>query len=180
MLYPALAMALFTTFPLAAAAATPAAPAAAVTAPVPGTPPPPLVPDPVAAELANRFAPVLKCEPGKKDPGRHLCALPRIGKDPIWTPGQASSYLGVSLKVKTGADMKKIAAEPVTLAALHLAAGSARVVPVPSAGDPAKLQALLTDLQNLLKGDKKDALVVPPELVGQLHKERPAARSPLK
>jgi hypothetical protein len=176
MLYRALALAFFATFPLAASAATPAA----APAPVPGAPAPLPPPDPAATELATRFTAVLKCEAGKKDPGRHLCALTRVGKDPIWTPGQASTYLGVSLKVKTGADLKKIAVEPVTVAALHLAAGSARVVPVASLGDPAKQQALLTDLQNLLRGDKKDALVVPPELLSRLRDERTRPRSPLK
>ena len=175
MLYRALTMALFASIPLAAAAAAPAAPAAA-TAPAPSTLPPLPPPDAAATEIANRFTAVLKCEPGKKDVGRHLCGLTRIGKDPVWTPGQASSYLGVSLKVKTGADLKKIGAEPLTVAALHLAAGSARVVPLRGIGEAA---ALTTDLQNLLRGDKKDALAVPPELASRLHDERIKARNPL-
>jgi hypothetical protein len=187
MLYVALALALTSPLPLAGAAAVPAAGAPAVAADgtvVPNAPVP-LVPDAAATELAGRFTPVIKCDAGKKDPGRHLCALTRVGKDPIWTPGAASTYLGVSIKIKPGADpktdLKKIGTEPVTLAALHLAAASARVEQLGAASaDDKPRQTLLTDLQNQLKGDKKDALVVAPELVGRLRDERKKTRNPLK
>lgn len=168
--------------PVAAIAAAPAAVTApAVPPPAPGAAAP-LPPDPVAMELANRFAAVIKCDPGKKDPGRPLCAITRIGKDAIWTPGQASTYVGLSVKVATGAELKKIGSAPLTVAALHLAAGSGRIMPLTAASEAEKpkLQALLTDLQGVLKGDKKDALVVDPALVGRLREERKKPRSPLK
>lgn len=171
------------------AAATPAvtAPAAAPAAAVPGAPPlpgaaPPLPPDPVAMELATRFAAAIKCDPGKKDPARPLCAITRIGKDAIWTPGQSSTYVGLSVKVATGADLKKIGTAPLTTAVLHLAAGSGRLMPLAAAteGEKPQLQALLTDLQGQLKGDKKDALVVAPDLVNRLREERKKPRAALK
>lgn len=167
--------------PAVTAAAAPAAPGAAPGA-VPGVPAPPLPPDPVAMEMANRFAAVMKCDPGKKDPARPLCALTRIGKDAIWTPGQASTYVGISLKVATGAELKKIGTVPLTTAALHLAAGSGRLTPLTAASEAEKPQvlALQNDLVGLLKGDKKDALVVAPALVGRLRDERKKPRSPLK
>lgn len=169
------------------AAATPAvtapvaAPAAAGATPAPGAAPP-LPPDPVAMELATRFAAAIKCEPGKKDPARPLCAITRIGKDAIWTPGQASTYVGLSVKVATGADLKKIGAAPLTTVVMHLAAGSGRLMPLTAAteGEKPQLQALLTDLQNQLKGDKKDALAVAPELVSRLREERRKPRAALK
>ena len=187
MLYVAFALALTSPLPLAAAAAVPAAgaPVAAADGTVTPNVPVPLVPDAAAAELAGRFAQVIKCEPGKKDPGRHLCALTRLGKDPIWTPGVASTYLGVSIKIKPGADpkteLKKIGSEPLSMVALHLAAGSARVEQL---GAPVAIDkpqpGLLTDLQSQLKGDKKDTLNVPPELVNKLREDRKKARVPLK
>ena len=176
MLHRAFALAVVPTVP-AVAVPLPAAAAPAVTAPVP----PPLPPDPTATELAGRFAAVLKCEPGKKDPGRPLCAVTRIGKEPIWTPGQLSTYLGVSLKIPAG-DLKKLGSMPLSVVALHLAAGSGRLQPVTAASEAEKpqLQALVNDLGGQLKGDKKDALAVPPELANRLRDERKKPRSPLK
>ncbi len=185
MLYVAFALALTSPLPLAAAAAVPAAGAPAADGTVAPNVPVPLVPDAAAAELAGRFTQVLKCEPGKKDAGRHLCALTRLGKDPIWTPGVVSTYLGVSIKIKPGADpkteLKKIGTEPLSMVALHLAAGSARVEQLGAAVAIDKPQpGLITDLQNQLKGDKKDVLNVPPELVSKLREDRKKARGPLK
>lgn len=181
MLHLAFALAVVPTVPAAVAVPLPAASAPAVPGAAPAAVPPPLPPDPTATELATRFTAVLKCDPGKKDPGRPLCAVTRIGKDPIWTPGQLSTYLGVSLKVPAG-DLKKLGSMPLGVVALHLAAGSGRVMPVTAASEAEKpqLQAVLTDLQGQLKGDKKDALVVPPELANRLREERKKPRSPLK
>jgi hypothetical protein len=147
---------------------------------VPATPPPP--PDPAATELAGRFAAVLKCEANRKEPGRHLCAVASVGKEPMWTPGQASTYLGISLKVKTGADLKKIGNEPLSLYALHLGAASAKLAPVSPASDAdkAKLAALVDLVRGELKGEKKDALVVPEDILGRLRGERSKGRAPLK
>lgn len=163
---------------LAFALALSVSPTAPVTAAaLPGAPPP----DPAATELAKRFSSVVKCEPGRKDPNRYLCAVAGIGKDPIWTPGQAGSYLGISLKVKTGAELKKIGNEPLSLAVLHLAAASARVgqlTPTSDADKP-KLQALLDGVRAELRGEKKDPLVVPDDIATRLRGER-KGRQPLK
>lgn len=125
------------------AAVAPAVPGAPVAAPLPP-------PDAAATEILQKFEKLMKCEAGRKDPLRHLCALTRVGKDPIWTPGQSSAYVGVSFTLKTGGDLKKTIAGPMTLSALLLGPGAGRVMQVPG-NDQVAATAVLT----ALKGETK-------------------------
>lgn len=122
----ALALAIVSTLPATLAAppaptaAAPGQPAPAPAYVAPGAPTSPPTEDAAAKDLATKFAAFIKCEEGRKDPNLHYCALTRLSQDPIWTPGQPVSYAGLSVLVKTGADLKKSLAEPPSLAVLHL------------------------------------------------------------
>ena len=183
----------------AVALAQPAATAVAAAPGAPGAPVAALLPPPDAAatEILQKFEKLMKCEAGRKDPLRHLCALTRVGKDPIWTPGQSSAYVGVSFTLKTGGDLKKTIAGPMTLSALLLGPGAGRVMQVPG-NDQAAATAVLT----ALKGETKlpPAPPAPPPAAGaapsppppvppvaisgalaeQLKKEKTQGRQPLK
>lgn len=163
-----------------------AAPAAAPGAPgAPGVPGAPLVPlptpDAAATELSNKFNAVMKCD-GRKDPLRHFCALTRVGKDFIWTPGQPTSYLGLSVVLKTGADLKKTLQVPPTTAVLHLAPASGRVVPVAAGASysEADRTAVQGGLLKLLATDSKDPTPAPAALQQELRGQVHEGRVPLK
>ncbi|MFO0574344.1 MAG: hypothetical protein U1A78_10110 [Polyangia bacterium] len=160
-----------------AASAQPAAaqPAAAAAPGAPTTPPvPPPTPDAAATELANQFSAAIKCD-GRKDPLRHFCAVTRVGKDFMWTPGQPTSYLGLSVTLKTGADLKKTLAAPPATAVLQLAPSSgkiAKAAPLPDADRAAMIKFLATEA--------KEPAPAPAALVQTLRSDVHEGRVPLK
>lgn len=160
-----------------AVTAQPAAPAAAA----PGAPaqPVPPTPDAPAVELAKKFDAAVKCD-GRKDPLRHFCAISRVGKDFIWTPGQPTSYLGLSVTLKTGADLKKSLAAPTT-AVLHLGPASAKVAAVAGPALPdADRVAMQTGLVKFLATDAKEPTATPEALATALRTAVHEGRAPLK
>jgi hypothetical protein len=159
----------------AAASAPGAAPGAAPAAGVPATPPvPPPTPDAAATELANKFNAVVKCD-GRKDPLRQFCAVTRVGKDFIWTPGQPTSYLGLSVTLKTGADLKKTLAAPPTAAVLHLGPSSAKIAKGAALSDADR-----TAMVKFLATDLKEPAPAPAPLAQTLRSDVHEGRAPLK
>lgn len=164
-----------------AVTAQPAAPAQAAAAPgaaAAQTVPPP-TPDAPAADLAKKFDAAVKCD-GRKDPLRHFCAISRVGKDFIWTPGQPTSYIGLSVTIKTGADLKKALAAPTT-AVLHLGPASAKVAAVTGPALPdADRATVQTGLAKFLATDAKEPTAAPAALADALRAAVHEGRAPLK
>lgn len=181
----ALALAIVSTLP-AALAATPA-PTAAVpgqAAPVaayvpPGAPTTPPTEDLAAKDLSAKFAAFIKCEEGRKDPNMHYCALTKIGKDPIWTPGQPVSYAGLSVLVKTGGDLKKALSDQPTISVLHLGPSSAKLLSLGAVTSPEQ-KAMIATLQKVLAGEQKDPPVLPASVTGTWKNDAHGGRTALK
>ncbi|HMU39461.1 MAG TPA: hypothetical protein PKE31_10645 [Pseudomonadota bacterium] len=184
----ALALLLFSAFPATAQAVGAAAPAAASPAGVPGQPPAyippgapttPAVVDPATKELSAKFSAVVKCEEGMKDPLMHYCAWTRIGQDPMWTPAQPTSYAGLTVLVKTGADLKKALSEPASLSVLHLGPSSGKLVFLGAAANP-EGKATASLLQKVLAGDQKDRAVLPETISASWKNDVHVGRARLK
>lgn len=181
----ALALAIVSTLPATLAAppaptaAAPGQPAPAPAYVAPGAPTSPPTEDTAAKDLATKFAAFIKCEEGRKDPNLHYCALTRLSQDPIWTPGQPVSYAGLSVLVKTGADLKKSLAEQPSLAVLHLGPTSAKLQNLGAATSPDQ-KATVTTLQKSMAGELKEAPVLPASVTGSWKGEVHSGRSPLK
>jgi len=175
--------ALATSLPAALQAApAPAAAAPGQAAPAyipPGAPSTPPTEDAAAKELSNKFGAFIKCEEGRKDPLMHYCALTRLSKDPIWTPGQPVSYAGLSVFVKTGGDLKKSISEAASLAVLHLGPTSAKLQNLGAATSPDQ-KAMASTLQKAMAGDLKDPPVLPAPLTASWKTDVHGGRSPLK
>ncbi len=178
----ALALAIVSTLP-AALQATPAPTGTAPGQPAayipPGAPTTPPTEDLAAKELAKKFANFIKCEEGRKDPLMHYCALTRLSSDPIWTPGQPISYAGLTVFVKTGADLKKSISEAASLSVLHLGPSSAKLLSLGPAATPDG-KATASTLQKALAGELKEPPVLPPSVTGSWKNDAHGGRTPLK
>lgn len=178
----ALALAIVSTLP-AALQATPAPTAAVPGQPAayvpPGAPTTPPTEDVAAKELSKKFAAFIKCEEGRKDPLMHYCALTRLSSDPIWTPGQPVSYAGLTVFVKTGADLKKSVSEPAALSVLHLGPSSAKLLSLGAASTPDG-KATAQTLQKALAGELKEPPVLPQAVTSTWKNDAHGGRTPLK